>query len=263
MCIDYTSLNKACPKDEYPLPRICQIIDSTTSCELLSFLDAYSVYHHISLAIDDEEKITFIVPFGIFCYTKMTFGLKNGGATYQKCVHTVLEGQIGWNVKSYIDDIVVKSETYGDLLDDLKETFDNLCKFKIILNPKKCVFDMSSGKLLDYMVSFRRIDANPKKVKAIEKLQPARTRKEIQKLASMMAALSRFISKLGERGMSFYRLLCEADSFHWDDQAAVTFVELKQYIKSLPTLVPPKPDDVLLLYVVATDVVVSIVITVE
>jgi hypothetical protein len=196
MCIDYTSLNKACPKDKYPLPRICQIIDSTTSCELLSFLDAYSVYHHISLAIDDEEKITFIVPFGIFCYTKMTFGLKNGGATYQKCVHTVLEGQIGWNVKSYIDDIVVKSEKYGDLLDDLKETFDNLCKFKIILNPKKCVFDMSSGKLLDYMVSFRRIDANPKKVKAIEKLQPARTRKEIQKLASMMAALNRFISKL-------------------------------------------------------------------
>jgi hypothetical protein len=76
-------------------------------------------------------------------------------------------------------------------------------------------------------------------VEAIKKLQPAQTRKEIQKLAGMMAALSRFISKLGERGMSFYRLLRKADSFHWDDQATVTFVELKQYIKSLPTLVPP------------------------
>jgi hypothetical protein len=80
MCIDYTSLNKACPKDEYSLPHICQIIDSTTSCELLSFLDAYSVYHQISLAIDDEEKTTFITPFRIFCYIKMAFGLKNGGA---------------------------------------------------------------------------------------------------------------------------------------------------------------------------------------
>jgi hypothetical protein len=109
MCIDYTSLNKACPKDEYPLPRICQIVDSTASCELLSFLDAYSGYHQISLAIDDEEKTTFITPFGIFCYTKMAFGLKNGGATYQKCVHTVLESQIGRNVEAYIDDIVVKS----------------------------------------------------------------------------------------------------------------------------------------------------------
>jgi hypothetical protein len=109
MCIDYTSLNKVCPKDEYPLPRICQIVDSTVSCELLSFLDAYSGYHQISLAVDDEEKTAFITPFGIFCYKKMAFGLKNGGATYQKCVHTVLESQIRRNVEAYIDDIVVKS----------------------------------------------------------------------------------------------------------------------------------------------------------
>jgi hypothetical protein len=73
MCIDYTSLNKTCLKDEYPLPRICQIVDSTVSCELLSFLDAYSGYHQISLTIDNEEKTSFITPFGIFCYTKMTF----------------------------------------------------------------------------------------------------------------------------------------------------------------------------------------------
>jgi hypothetical protein len=152
MCIDYTSLNKACPKNEYPLPRICQIVDSMVSCELLSFLYAYSSYHQISLVVDDEEKIAFITSFGIFCYTKMAFGLKNRGATYQKCVHTVLEGQIGWNVEAYIDNIVVKSEKRGDLLDDLKETFDNLRKFKMMLNPKKCVFGVSSGKLLGYMV---------------------------------------------------------------------------------------------------------------
>jgi hypothetical protein len=91
MCINYTSLNKACHKDEYPLPRISQIIDSTSPCELLSFLDVYSGYHQISLIIDDEEKIAFIASFGIFCYTKMAFGLKNRGATYQKCIHIILE----------------------------------------------------------------------------------------------------------------------------------------------------------------------------
>jgi hypothetical protein len=123
------------------------------SCELLSFLDAYSGYHQISLAIDDEEKTAFITSFRIFCYTKMAFGLKNGGATYQKCVHTVLESQIGRNVKVYIDDIVVKLEKHEDLLDDLKETFDNLRKSKMMLNPKNCVFGVSSGKLLGYMVS--------------------------------------------------------------------------------------------------------------
>jgi hypothetical protein len=77
---------------------------------------------------------------------------------------------------------VVKSKKHGDLLDDLKETFDNLCKYKMMLNPKKCVFDVSSGKLLDYMVSSRGIDVNPTKVESIKKLQPLRTWKEIQKL---------------------------------------------------------------------------------
>jgi hypothetical protein len=100
-------------------------------------------------------------------------------------------------------------------------------------------------------------------VEAIENLQPPRTRKEIQKLAGMMAALNRFISKLGERGMPFYRLLRKSDGFQWDDQVAAAFVELKKYLKSLPTLVPPKPEDVQLLYVAATDVVVSTVIAVE
>jgi hypothetical protein len=144
----------------------------------LSFLDAYLGYHQISLTIDDEEKTAVITSFGIFCYTKMAFGLKNGRDTYQKCVHTVLEGQIGWNVEAYIDDIVVKSEKHGNLLDDLKETFDNLRKFKMMINPKKCVFGMSSGKLLGYMVSSRGIDVNPKKVEVIEKLQPPQTRIE-------------------------------------------------------------------------------------
>jgi hypothetical protein len=85
---------------------------------------------------------------------------------------------------------VVKSEKHGDLLDDLKETFDNLRKSKIMLNPKKCMFGVSSGKLLGYMVSSRGIDANSKKVEDLENLQPPQTRKEIQKLAGMMATLS-------------------------------------------------------------------------
>jgi hypothetical protein len=145
-------------------------MDSMTSCELLSFLDTYLGYHQISLAVDDKEKISFITPFGIFCYTKMPFEPKNGGATYQKCVHIILEPRIGRNIKAYIDDIVVKSKKHGDLLDDLKETFNNLRMYKMMLNPKKCVFGVSSGKLLGHMVSSQGIDANPKKVEAIKKL---------------------------------------------------------------------------------------------
>jgi hypothetical protein len=143
MCIDYTSLNKACPKDEYPLPQIYQIVDSTTSCKLLSFFGAYSGYHQISLTVDDEEKTSFITPFGIFCYTEMAFRLKNGGSTYLKCIHMIFEPQIGRNVEAYIDDVVVKLKKRGDLHEDLKETFNNLRKYKMMLNPKKCVFSVS------------------------------------------------------------------------------------------------------------------------
>jgi hypothetical protein len=98
------------------MPHIYQIIDSTSSCELLSFLDAYSGYHQISLAIDDKEKSALITPFGIFCYTKMVFGLKNGGATYQKCIHIILVSQIGRNIEAFIDGIVVKLKRHGDYL---------------------------------------------------------------------------------------------------------------------------------------------------
>jgi len=100
-----------------------------------------------------RKKAAFVTPCGVYCYIKMPFGLKNAGSTYQKCVHIVLEGQIGHNVEAYIDDIVVKSKFKGDLIADLEETFNNLHKNKMMLNPDKCSFGVSSGKLLGYFVS--------------------------------------------------------------------------------------------------------------
>jgi hypothetical protein len=95
MCIDYTSLNKVCPKDVYSLPRIYQVMDSTASYELLLFLDAYLGYHQINLAIDDEEKTAFITSFGIFCYTKMAFVLKNGGLHIRSVYILSLKNRLG------------------------------------------------------------------------------------------------------------------------------------------------------------------------
>ena len=126
MCIDYTSLNKACPKDPFALPRIGQVIDSTAGCELLSFLDAYSGYHQIKLNPADRLKTAFITPFGAFCYLTMTFGLRNAGTTFQCCMQKCLLKQLGRNAHVYVDDVVVKTEKHGTLLEDLKETFENL-----------------------------------------------------------------------------------------------------------------------------------------
>jgi hypothetical protein len=108
MCVHYTSLIKVCPKDLFPLPRIDHVIDLTTGCELLSFLDAYSGYHQILLAEVDQPTTTFITPFGYFCYVKMPFELKNMGATYQWCMQFCFKEQIGSNLEVYASDIVIK-----------------------------------------------------------------------------------------------------------------------------------------------------------
>jgi hypothetical protein len=115
MCIDYTSLNKACPKDPFVLPHIDQVIDSTAGCELLSFLDAYSGYHQILLYEPDQIKTSFVTPYGAYCYVTMHFGLKNIGATYQQTMQQCMHEQTGQNVHVYIDDVVVKTKQSGTL----------------------------------------------------------------------------------------------------------------------------------------------------
>ena len=118
MCIEIKHINRACPKDHFPLSRINQIVDSTVGCERLSFLDAYSGYHQIRLYGPDEIKTTFITPFECFCYVTMPFGLKNAGATFMRMIQKCLLTQISRNVEAYMDDIVVKSRKGSDLLTD-------------------------------------------------------------------------------------------------------------------------------------------------
>lgn len=171
MCVDYTSLNKHCPKDHFPLPRIDQIIDATSGCDRLSFLDAYSGYNQIRLKIEDEEKTAFITPYSVFCYKVMSFGLKNAGATYQRTMQACLIEQIGRNIYVYVDDIVITTRTEASLIDDLRETFANLNKYQIKLNPLKCAFGVLAGQLLGYLISARGIEANPEKIEAIRQME--------------------------------------------------------------------------------------------
>jgi hypothetical protein len=119
MCVDYTSLNKACPKDPFPLPRIDQVIDSTAGSELLCFLDAYSGYHQIKMKESDQLATSFVTPYGTYCYVTMPFGLKNAGATYQCTMQKCLADQIGHNIHAYVDDIAVMSKKQDDLIADL------------------------------------------------------------------------------------------------------------------------------------------------
>ena len=126
MCIDFTDLNKAYPKDSYPLPRIDQLVDSTAGHQLLSFMDTFSGYNQIKMDEADQEKTSFITNHGLFCYKVMPFDLKNARATYQRLVNHMFRPQIGRNVEVYVDDMLVKSLNKESHLDDLQESFETL-----------------------------------------------------------------------------------------------------------------------------------------
>ena len=162
--LDFTDLNRACPKDSYPLPRIDILVDSTIRHQLLSFMNAFSDYNQIKLDEADQEKTSFVTSQGLFCYKVMPFGLKNTSVTYQRLINKMFAHQIGRNVQVYVDDMLVKSQREEDHLEDLRETFDILRSYNMKLNPRKCVFEMMAGKFLGFMVSQRGIKANPDKI---------------------------------------------------------------------------------------------------
>jgi hypothetical protein len=262
-CVDFTSLNKACPKDPYPLPRIDQIIKSTTGCDLLCFLDAFSGYHQIKMAKEDEEKTAFITPCGVYCYVCMPFGLKNIGATFQRLMRKALWAQMGRNAEAYVNDIIVKTREGHTFIEDLEETFANLRKVKIKLNPAKCAFGVPSGKLLGFLVSHHGIVANPVKVKAIKEMRPPRNLKEMQRLVGCMVALGRFIARSGEKALPFFKLMKRTRKFKWTPEADKAFAELKRYLTSPPIMVAPTFYEPLLLYIAATPRTASVVLVAE
>ena len=143
MCVDSTDLNKACPKDSYPLPSIDALVDSAVGCKLLSFLDAFSGYNQIKMHPMDEEKIAF--------------GLKNTGATYQRLMDKVLAPMLGRNVQAYVDDMVVTSLEKSKHVSDLEELFTTIAKFRLKLNPEKCIFGVEAGKFLGFLLTERGI----------------------------------------------------------------------------------------------------------
>ena len=126
MCVDFTDLNKAYPKDSFPLPRIDQLVDSTAGHRLLTFMDVFLGYNQIKITEEDQEKTTFVSSQVLYCYKVMPFGLKNAGATYQRLVNKMFSKQIGRNMEVYVDDTLIKSKEESAHLDDLKETFTTL-----------------------------------------------------------------------------------------------------------------------------------------
>ena len=255
MCVDFTDLNRACPKDSYPLPRIDTLVDSMARHELLSFMDAFSGYNQIKISEEDQERTSFVTNQGLFCYKMMSFGLKNAGVTYQRLMNKMFMHQIGRNVQVYVDDMLVKSLCENDHLDDLQETFDTVRSYNMKLNLSKCMFRVTAGKFLGFMVSQKGIKVNPEKVRALVELRPPRTVKEMQSLNGKIVALNWFVSKATDKCLPFFRTLRK--SFEWTNDCQKAFEDLKKYLSSPPLLNPSKLGEELHLYIAVSQAAVS------
>jgi hypothetical protein len=205
----------------------------------------------------------FITPFGVYCYTTMSFGLKNAGATYQRAIQACFKRQLNKNVEAYVDDVVVKTRNSDTLIADLEETFASLREYRWKLNPNKCVFGVPSGKLLGFIISHRGIEANPEKISTITSMKAPTCIKDVQKLTGCMATLNRFISKLGERGLPFFKLLKHQEKFAGTPEVDQALAQLKDFLSKPPVLTAPRKKEQLLLYLAATTHLVGTVIIVE
>jgi len=263
MCVDFTDLNKACPKDSYPLPNIDALVDSASGCKMLSFLDAFSGYNQIKMHPKDESKTAFMTETCSYCHKVMPFGLKNAGATYQRLMDKVLAPMLGRNVQAYVDDMVVTSHERGQQAVDLEELFATISRYHLKLNPEKCVFGVEAGNFLGFMLTERGIEANPDKCAAIIAMRSPTSVKEVQQLTERMVALSRFVSAGGEKGHPYFQFLKRNSRFAWTDKCEAAFLKLKEYLATPPVLCKPQVGVPLRLYFAVTEWAISFVLVQE
>jgi len=255
MYVDYKELNKACPKDSYPLPNIDRIVDRAAGHKVLSFLDSYST---ISMHPKDKEKIAFTTDGANYFYEVMSFGLKNARATYQRLMDKIFKGMIGKSVEVYVDDIVVKSDSCDQHIKDLQEVFDALWKTNMRLNPEKCVFGVEGGKFLGFMLTHRGIEANPDKCKAITEMRSPKNLKEIQQLLDRLTTLSRFVPRLAERMRPMAQMLHKTAKFSWNEECENIFTQLKEFMSSPTIILKPRPDLPIVVYLAMSEEAVSV-----
>jgi len=195
---------------------------------------------------EDVEKNSFITPFGTYYFVRMPEGLKNAGQSFSRMASKVLESQLKRNILAYVDDIVVISAARRDHISDLAETFANLWKANLSLNPEKFVIGVHRGKILGCLVSTKGIETNPDKIAALCDMEEPQSIRDVQRLTGRIAALNRFIPRLADRSLPFFKVLRSSQKFEWGDQQREPFNSLKEYLQHMAKLTSPDPKETLL-----------------
>ena len=258
ICVDFRDLNKACPKDAFPLPIPDLLLDNVVGCQMFSFMDGFSGYNQICLAPEDEEKTTFYTPMGVYCYTVMPFGLKNAGATYQRAMQYIFADMLHEEMEDYVDDIIVKSRTRACHCKVLQRVLHRCRVNNLKLNPRKCAFGVSLGQFLGFLVHERGIQVDPAKIQAIRDMSPPTSLRQLQSFLGKLNYIRRFIPDLSAKILPLTQLLKKGNNFEWEESCQQAFEEIKTGLP--PTLLAPIPDRPLILYISHTEKVVAAVL---
>jgi hypothetical protein len=212
-----------------------QVIDLVANAMIMSLLDYFSGYHQCWMAKEDEENTSFITPFDTFCFVRMPEGLKNAGPTFTRMTGEVLKPQIGRNIQAYVDDLIIKSDEWSNHIRNLAKTFANMRRARPKLNPEKCVFGVTKGKILGCLILVKNIEANPDKIRAIREMEEPKTKKDIKTLNGRVATLNKFIFKSAERSLPVFKALKGKGKIEWDPVQSKAFAKLKPYIEQMAT----------------------------
>ncbi|RDX99204.1 hypothetical protein CR513_17771, partial [Mucuna pruriens] len=244
MCMDYRDLNRASPKDNFSQPHIDVLVDNIAQHAFFSLMDGFSGYNQIIMLLEDREKMTFITLWGTFCYKVIPFGLKNAGATYQRATITLFHDMMHKEIEVYVDDMIAKSKTLEQHIEDLRKLFTRLRK----LNPAKCTFGVKTGKLLGFVVNENDIEVNPDKVRAIREMSVPKTKSEVRGFLGRVNFIARFISQLTATCSPIFKLLPKKQKMEWGMECQEAFDKIKRYLENPPILIPAALGRPLILY---------------
>ncbi|KAL4280231.1 hypothetical protein GQ457_03G025460 [Hibiscus cannabinus] len=239
VCMDYRKLNKANRKDHFPLPFIDQILDRLAGKSFYCFLDGYSGYNQIAIAQEDQEKTTFTCPFGTYSFRRMSFGLCNAPATFQRCMVTIFSDMVEDFLEIFMDDFSVFGDNFDTCLSNLEKVLTRCEETDLVLNWEKCHFMVDQGIVLGHKISSKGIEVDKAKVDVIAKLPPPNSVKGVWSFLGHAGFYRRFIQNFSKISKPLCNLLDQDKVFNFDESCAKAFEDLKKQLASAPIVHSP------------------------
>ena len=239
VCIDFRKLNAVTKKDHFPLPFLDQVLERVAGHDYYCFLDGYSGYFQIAIALEDQEKTTFTCPFGTYAYRRMPFGLCNAPATFQRCMLSIFSDMVERIMEVFMDDLTVYGKTFDDCLLNVKKVLKRCIEKDLVLNWEKCHFMATSGVVLGHIISKEGIQVDPAKIELISKLPSPTTVKEVRQFLGHAGFYRRFIQDFSKIAQPLCALLLKDAEFIWTKACQEAFKRLKSLLTTAPIVRSP------------------------